>query len=80
MRQSSRLSGRRRATSPARELSGNHPTGCMWKSARDKALTQAADSNNPVMYIAVEGEDHDLPMKAPLRHLLSLPVRTSVQR
>jgi len=55
------------------------PSKNKWKSACNKAITQAADPNNPVMYIAVEGQDTDLPKSDPLRKLLSFPVRTVVQ-
>ncbi len=51
-----------------------------WKSACNKAITQAADPNNAVMFIAVEGQDTDLPKSEPLRKLLSFPVRTEVQQ
>jgi hypothetical protein len=56
------------------------PSKGKWKSACNKALTQAADPNNASMYIAVEGEDRDLSRKDPLRYLRSFPVRTLVQR
>ena len=55
------------------------PSKKKWKSACNKAITQAADPNYPVMYIAVEGQDRDLPKGDPLRKLLSFPVRTEVQ-
>jgi hypothetical protein len=55
------------------------PSKGRWKSACNKALTQAADPNNPLMYIAVEGEDLDLSRGDPLRYLLSFPVCTSVK-
>ncbi len=55
------------------------PSKKKWKSACNKAITQAADPNNPVMYIAVEGRDTDLPKSDPLRKLLSFPVRSVVQ-
>ncbi len=55
------------------------PSKKKWKSACNKAITQAADPNNAIMYIAVEGQDTGLAKSDPLRKLLSFPVRTSVQ-
>ncbi len=55
------------------------PNKKKWKNACKKAVSQAADPNNPIMYVAVEGKDRDLSKKDPLRKLFSFPVRTEVQ-
>ncbi len=47
------------------------PSGKKWTSACNKAVTQAADPNSPVMYIAVFGTDKDLSKNDPARKRLS---------
>ena len=54
------------------------PNKKKWKRACRKAVDKAADPNNSVMYIAVEGKDRDLSKKDPLRKLFSFVVRTEV--
>lgn len=56
------------------------PSKKKWKRACSKAISQAVDPNNPIMYIAVRGVDRDLRKKDPLRKLMSFPVRTEVHR
>ena len=55
------------------------PNKKKWKNACNKAMNQAANPNNPVMYIGVQGKDVDLSKKDPLRKLFSFVVRTEVQ-
>ncbi len=54
------------------------PSKKKWKSACKKALTQAADPNNPVMFVVVGGLDQDLDKKNPSRKRLSPVVQFDV--
>ena len=49
-----------------------------WKRACEKAIDQAADPNNPVMYVRVDGKDRDLPKKNPAKRRSSPVVQFAV--